>query len=166
MRYEDSPPCYRISSVFPGMHCAVASVVMVGATGGCCWLELTSGSVLTEGERATSQDETWLGKWGRKSSEATCSSCPGSCRADKGILICLLGCDVLTGVCMATWWAVPWAPGGPLLGEARDTLAVFGMMGLEITEGDADIMCGSNSVLMADVTWGISLADPIQEGPA
>lgn len=56
--------------------------------------------------------------------------------------------------------------GGPLFGEARDTLAVFGMIGLEITEGEADRMCGSNSVLMADVTWGISLADPIQEGPA
>lgn len=62
--------------------------------------------------------------------------------------------------------ASAWPPlGGPLFAEARDPLAVFGMIGPDITEGDADIR-GSSAVLKADVTWGISLADATQEGPA
>lgn len=67
---------------------------------------------------------------------------------------------------MATCWLVPWVPEGPLFGEARDALVVFWMIGLDITEGDADTQCVSSSVLMAEDTWGISLADPTQEGPA
>lgn len=102
-----------------------------------------SGSVLTEGERATSQEETWLGRWDRNSSEATCLSCPGSCRAERDAdLFVRMGCA--HGHLHGHMLAELWAPGGPLLGEARDTLVVFWTTGLDITEGMQTHPCGSS----------------------
>lgn len=100
-----------------------------------------------------------MGRWGRNFLEVICLFCLGSCRVDKGMLICLLGWDVFIGICMVICWLVLWVLGGFLFGEVRDILVVFWTIGLDIIEGEVDILCGLSFVLMVDVIWGISLVD-------
>lgn len=119
-----SPPKYfsHPPSLLPGIDGAAASGVAAGAAGGCCWLELTSGSALTEGDAAASPPGADCRAGGGVSSVARVSSCPGSCRADSGMLMAFpmaVALELVAGTCRV---AEGTPPAVPRAGEARAPL--------------------------------------------